>query len=410
MILGEVTAVSSTFTWLDHSESDRRKMQRVIDLFREVDTRDELGIGQVRDAFSDLLFPGTSTIQTRARYLLFLPWIFTEMEAKKIPSRRARVRGRDFEVSLIDALVHGDVSTGVIGIVARATVKRLASSVYWHGLGVLGIRQFNGSIEDYYRSLDSFYRAEKTALTSESGELVQRVQRNWHAGVPEAPPDFLTTATMDLTHDEADYLRDRMRINISGSMLAAIVDIGEHTAVETPWTYPYLELLSDQIREQLLHAQNFAEAMHGSALVYNLMLAELAEREDLIERYHADLDEWSRAMEASARRFSDWDQTRFWEIVQSRNSRVARTTRRFTDQWLRVALAEPRAIADSNPARDLIEDRERSLKRSQARLSNRRALEKWNEASGTAILNYRWPVSQTIANDIVDGLQESANA
>lgn len=41
----------STFVWLDYSERDRRKMLDVVDLFREHDTRDELGIGSVRDAF-----------------------------------------------------------------------------------------------------------------------------------------------------------------------------------------------------------------------------------------------------------------------------------------------------------------------------------------------------------------------
>lgn len=57
----------STFVWLDYSERERRKMLDVVDLFREHDTRDELGIGSVRDAFADMLFPGTSTIiATRA--------------------------------------------------------------------------------------------------------------------------------------------------------------------------------------------------------------------------------------------------------------------------------------------------------------------------------------------------------
>jgi hypothetical protein len=56
----------SAFVWLDYSERERRKMLDVVDLFREHDTRDELGVGSVRDAFADMLFPGTSTIMTRA--------------------------------------------------------------------------------------------------------------------------------------------------------------------------------------------------------------------------------------------------------------------------------------------------------------------------------------------------------
>ena len=43
----------SAFVWLDYSERERRKMLDVVDLFREHDTRGELGIGSVRDAFAD---------------------------------------------------------------------------------------------------------------------------------------------------------------------------------------------------------------------------------------------------------------------------------------------------------------------------------------------------------------------
>jgi hypothetical protein len=55
----------STFTWLDYSEHERRRMLDTIELFGERTTRDELGLGGIRDAFTDQLFPGTSTIQTR---------------------------------------------------------------------------------------------------------------------------------------------------------------------------------------------------------------------------------------------------------------------------------------------------------------------------------------------------------
>ncbi|WP_293648253.1 DUF6361 family protein [Thiolapillus sp.] len=46
---------STFFCWLDHSESDCCKALDVVDLFREQDTRDELGIGAVRGALADSL-------------------------------------------------------------------------------------------------------------------------------------------------------------------------------------------------------------------------------------------------------------------------------------------------------------------------------------------------------------------
>lgn len=52
------------FTWLDFSEQDRQRALDVLHLFREKGTVDELGVGTVRDAIADVLFPGTSTIMS----------------------------------------------------------------------------------------------------------------------------------------------------------------------------------------------------------------------------------------------------------------------------------------------------------------------------------------------------------
>ena len=76
----------STFASLDHSESSRCKALGGVDLYREQDTRDELGIGTVRDALADLLFRGISTIQTRGKYFLFVLWVYKAMEAGKTKS------------------------------------------------------------------------------------------------------------------------------------------------------------------------------------------------------------------------------------------------------------------------------------------------------------------------------------
>ena len=47
-----------TFAWFDHSGEQRRKVLDVIDLFKEQGTVDEMGLGTIRDAVADILFPG----------------------------------------------------------------------------------------------------------------------------------------------------------------------------------------------------------------------------------------------------------------------------------------------------------------------------------------------------------------
>jgi hypothetical protein len=45
--------MTSTFTWLDYSEQDRRRMMDVVSLFTEPDMMDELGLGNARDAIAE---------------------------------------------------------------------------------------------------------------------------------------------------------------------------------------------------------------------------------------------------------------------------------------------------------------------------------------------------------------------
>src|SRR4051795_11647820 len=107
--------MASTLTWLDFSEHERRKALDVIDLFREKDTRDELGIGTVRDALADLLFPGTNTIQTRAKYFLFVPWMYLALEERQVPANEIRLRARAEELKLVNALIASDSPEGTLG-------------------------------------------------------------------------------------------------------------------------------------------------------------------------------------------------------------------------------------------------------------------------------------------------------
>ena len=100
-------------------------MLDVIALFGEKTTRDEIGIGPVRDAFSDMLFPGTSTIQTRARYFLFIPWIFVRLENKNTAARDFRGKLRNHESYLIHALLKTGSTEGLIGRISKGLLKRV---------------------------------------------------------------------------------------------------------------------------------------------------------------------------------------------------------------------------------------------------------------------------------------------
>lgn len=89
--------MASIVGWVDYDQGDADRARQLISLFSTPEARDELGLGAIRDAFSDLLFPGTSTIQTRLRYFIFLPRIMSEIERRlaRAADREAILRKRE---------------------------------------------------------------------------------------------------------------------------------------------------------------------------------------------------------------------------------------------------------------------------------------------------------------------------
>ena len=124
--------------WVDFSKEQRGNVLSVLKLLSEPGALDELGIGIIRDGFADILFPGTSTIQTRAKYFFIVPYIMLEIEKQK------NIKPHEFlslldqkEVELIDIL-DKDGAEGVIGVDAREKLKRKPSSIYWNALKTYG--------------------------------------------------------------------------------------------------------------------------------------------------------------------------------------------------------------------------------------------------------------------------------
>jgi hypothetical protein len=398
----------SVFAWVDFAEEDRRKMAEVIDLFRERDTRDELGLGVIRDGLADLLFPGTSTIQTRARYFLFIPWIYRRHEGRGTPGSEIARRARRDEDALIEALVAGGEHDGVIGIGKRSELQRPASNIYWAGLDVWRIRRFRGSQEQYRRAWDSLLRRSRDASASED----ERADDGpcavaWDPGLPVAPPDLFKQTVLVLAKEEAEYLQQRI-LGLGRTLLGHLVcETKPADDPEFVWLHPEHECFPEPLRTQVEHARLFSEVMLGAALLYNLMLSEERRNDEWTDDYRDRFGGWATLMNGRAEVFRSWRRDEFWALVHGTGAHVSVPARRFVDAWLDLALGTgpASALVDASAARSLIRERERVLKRSRSRLGNPRALERWNGAAGDQQVNYRWHRVRAIVNDILRGLE-----
>jgi len=399
--------LNSSIAWLDFAEDDRRKMMEIVSLFKLRETRDELGLGSIRNTFAEMLFPGTGTMQTRARYFLIVPWVYMRLEKNRVPSSKISERVRQQESWIISTLMKGDTD-GVIGRISGPRINRLPSNIYWYGLFRWGIFRHNIGQWQYHRSLDRLYRIKHTSQTTDDGEPLDCNQAvNSHPGIPDPPKNLYQDLTLSLTKMEAEYLQDRVRLNCNGSMLPFLINTGVPLGeVKFAWFHPNSASIPNDVGSILSHARNFSELIYGAALLYNYLLAELDKREELIEAYEPELARWHDMISVRLGDFHQWDQAAFWTLV-TKHGRIPAQTQSFVRRWINKLLGGkdlPRIEKDKK-ARSLVRSREKTLKGGRSRFTSKQHRDLWGGAAGNFQLDFRWWVTKRLVNDIIDGLR-----
>jgi hypothetical protein len=398
--------------WLDASREDQRRMREIVNLFTQSESRDELGIGQVRDAFSDSLFPGTSTLHTRARYLLFVPWCFVAAAGKGGTVARGERRVEDNERALIAGLTDLGATDGLIGRVAGVAVKTLPSTVYWGAL-----RQY--AIARVAEPLNAL--GLPISPDPDQEELAERVLGAWSPTLPPVPPGFPRhpETGFELSRAEAGWLQERILGGTEGSLLHHLASDGNRPQAtsDAPWDDPICHTPASEVNKVLEHARLFSLAAHGASFLYNLMIAERyvaaghTKIENPVDRYRDRLQEWAQECEENDKALSGWDRGAFWDLILAMNPQVRPVTRAFLSTWFdRVCRLEIQQAADDQALRQLIARRERTQKGSQSRLTNDRLLAAWSGQSGTRRLTYRWDQVNRIIRDLHDGLEAAGVA
>jgi hypothetical protein len=362
--------VPSTLSWLDFSEAERRRALQVVELFAMRETRDELGLGAIRDALAETMFPGISTVQRRARYFLIVPWIFRAAEGR--PGDRLATARRT-ELAMISVLENNDDKDGIIGLRVGTELKQLPSMIYWSGLERWGIRRRRGTREQWSR-------AHRSDGTTDDGERLEALSW-WHDNLVEPPHGFPYEASLALSVGEAEYLAERITTACPGTLLSWLVARrAPWEPTSFAWELPLRAEMEPHHARVLDHARHFSEAMHGAALLYNLMLAEATEDDDRREAYTEQLDAWR---DLSHER---WDVTDFWTLTAEVASRHDPLAHRFVDAWLELVRNQTDPTSSSS-AQALVREREHEVKRRYARLSYDSARDTWRGAAGAGQLS-----------------------
>ena len=159
---------ASSVGWLDADDAARDRVATMLRALDEPGMLDPLGLGGIRDAFSALLHPGTSTVHTKLRYFLFLPWIFAGLEDDRIAPSAFTDALKRRETQLIGCLRHLGEGNGVIGYTKGADLQRWPSEIYWGGLGTWGLRRYDLTLSEYGKRAAAFGRL-NAAVDDEPG-------------------------------------------------------------------------------------------------------------------------------------------------------------------------------------------------------------------------------------------------
>lgn len=259
--------------WIDFSERDRRKAIDIIHLLQEQGAMDELGIGSVRDAFANVFFPGTSTIQTRAKYYFIIPFAIKDCcdnpRYHNVPEIRKAIDDLERDCAL--RLKAGDDTDGVIGVdsLPQKWVVRKPSSIYWNGIRTLGF------FTNRYMSIDECIRESLLRRSNgnisnwmEDGEENEQDDRG--AGHESVNPlwnlktydhKWRDSLKVQLTKEEATVLRDAISERLNGSLYKYVLDnninLAEYTSQETSFRALY-EAENENLPEKLSHLMRLA--------------------------------------------------------------------------------------------------------------------------------------------------------
>ena len=390
--------------WIDFSKEDRQKALDVINLLSEQGAVDELGIGIVRDAFANYFFPGTSTIQTRAKYFLIVPYILRDAvdgRYGKDVNRILRAIDAEEKECGIKLLEANPKAEGVIGtrVLPKGWVARKPSDIYWNGIRTYGIFCDYGLSIPEYVSLAVKLNTQKSSakLGNRNDEAEENEKDDSDAGdimnvsfwnLPIYHDNWRDNLTIELTNEEAFYLDKQIQKGAKGTLLEYVlknrIDMNKYEDFVS-----MAAELSEKVEEKLAYmmklACEFNDLVYMARVRFNVMLSE--------EENEVAVSEWDR-LKPQVKRRANVDLSAVFNKLELHNP----GTYLFLSK-----LQEAFKALDIDAADELIKKRERQLKGiNRAKLNRTKEFDhsKW---VGGGELDYRFSNARRIINDIYSG-------
>lgn len=233
--------------FVNFNTEEKKRVAKMMQLLQESEAIEELGIGRVRDHFSNTLFPGTSTLQHHAKYFVIMPSLYyhTAFKSRKFQNLAEISRYiKEAEIQITRQLSedeNGVLRSDLTGITGINTYKEALNDynkfvkydpayIYGSGLARYGIIP-DTAVERLILELNKKHFADphnKSNLKSEdatedAGDMSGDKQVIKTCGKSY---DFFNgkTLSLALSEEEATFLKERIQESCEGTMLTYLID------------------------------------------------------------------------------------------------------------------------------------------------------------------------------------------
>lgn len=296
--------------WIDFSKKDRDKVLGVLDLLSETGVLDELGIAPIRDSFSDLFFPGTSTLQRRAKYFLIVPYALKDLELKyQLNEVNLETLDNIEKETAEQLIINNPDSGGIIGsdsIRRKGWVQMTPANIYLAGLRKYGIFNYNKSLKHYInhiRKLKLSSEEDDYSVNKDDDELIDDKNAGKSLNVYKLfisdlySPNWMKNLSIKLTPKEADFLKKQIIATCNDSLMAYILkseNIEEFLKCENfYYLNSIIEDFPENIKNDYFDAIAFSDFNYALRVVYNIIVSNDENKEAKQEFNKLDFDKIS---------------------------------------------------------------------------------------------------------------------
>lgn len=253
--------------------------------------RDEVGFLALHQAYADRFFPGTSVLQTRLRYALFVPWIYERLLARPPAERADRAVERE-EVQLAGRLKKSNAENIIGGRNYPEPTSQPPTLVYWTALGTWGIlRPLLGQLPSRATIHQLLVRRREAHRQIDDDKQPLEQGKRPFGSIPQPPKDWDEVSkplTFALAREERIYLKlllsAVMRPGAGGSqsLLARLAERGTSVGKSPfPWVAAIQAEADAEDRAALERASKAAALSAIGRAVYAAMVEEIRESDGL---------------------------------------------------------------------------------------------------------------------------------